>query len=253
MERLQKYLARCGVSSRRQAEELIKEKRVKVNDVIVTEMGIKVNNNDKVSVDNVVIEPNEFKYLVMNKPRYIISSSNDEKNRKTVISILPKEYESYRLFPVGRLDYDTKGVILLTNDGEFMNQLVGPQTFTEKEYMVRVEGIITKPILKKVENGVDIGGYITRKCQCTLDSIDKKNNSSLVKIVLQEGKYHQVKKMFEVVGFPVKRLSRVRFGIIDLNGLAEGQVRELTVHEVKQLLVDAKVEKDYSYKKVRKF
>ncbi len=253
MERLQKYLARCGVSSRRQAEEIIKAGRVKVNGLTITEMGYKVTASDTVSVDDIDIDKNELKYFVMNKPRYIISSSNDEKDRKTVISILPKELEKYRLFPVGRLDYDTKGVLLLTNDGEFMNALVGPNTFTEKEYLVRLNGIITKQVLKTVENGVDIGGYVTRRCQCLLDSIDKKNNSSLVRIILQEGKYHQVKKMFEVVGFPVKRLTRVRFGVITIDGIAEGDIRELSIHEVKTLLVDAKIEKNYSYMKTRKF
>lgn len=253
MERLQKFLASCGVCSRRKAEELIRAGRVKVNGITITEMGYKVSGNDTVSVDDIDVDRNELKYYVMNKPRYIISSSNDEKNRKTVISILPKELEKYRLFPVGRLDYDTKGVLLLTNDGEFMNALVGPKSHTEKEYLVRVNGIITKPVLKAVENGVDIGGYVTRPCRCLLESVDKKNNSSLVRITLQEGKYHQVKKMFESVGFPVKRLTRVRFGVITIDGLAEGEIRELTIHEIKTLLVDANTEKDYSYKKARKF
>ena len=239
MERLQKYMARCGVSSRRKAEDLIK--------------GVKVSGNDIVAVDDLEIQKNEYKYLVMNKPRYLISSANDEKGRDTVISVLPAVYHDYRLFPVGRLDYDTKGVILLTNDGEFMNELVGPRSFTEKEYVVRLNGIISKAQLKAMEKGVDIGGYTTRKCQVTLESIDKKNNSSLVSIILQEGKYHQVKRMFEAIGFPVKRLTRIRFGSITAEGLKEGEVRELTPHEVKQLLVSAKVEKDYNTYKVRKF
>lgn len=249
MERLQKYMARCGISSRRKAEELIKEGRVKVNGVAVTEMGIKVSGNDIVAVDDIDIEVKEYKYLVMNKPRYLISSANDEKGRDTVISILPAKYQEYRLFPVGRLDYDTKGVILLTNDGEFMNTLVGPKSFTEKEYLVRVTGIITKLNLKSLESGVDIGGYVTRRCKVSLESVDRKNNSSLVKIILQEGKYHQVKRMFEAIGYPVKRLTRTRFGIITLEGLKEREVRELTPHEVKQLLIQANVEKDYRQKR----
>jgi 23S rRNA pseudouridine2605 synthase len=253
MERLQKYLARCGVSSRRKAEDLIKEGRVKVNGNVIVEMGFKVSGSDTVSVDNVDVEVNDLKYLVLNKPRYIISSADDEKDRKTVVSILPKQYEKYRLFPVGRLDYDTKGVLLLTNDGEFMNELVGPKSLLEKEYLVRIDGSFTKEAGKKLESGVDIGGYVTRRCRVYLDSIDKKNNSSLVGIILQEGKYHQVKKMFEVVGYPVKRLTRVRFGDIVLEGLKEGEVRELTVHEIKQLLVSAKTEKVYTEQKVRRF
>lgn len=253
MERLQKYMARCGVSSRRKAEELIKSGRVKVNGEVVIEMGVKVSGNDTVTVDDIPIEIKEYKYLVMNKPRYLISSASDEKGRPTIVSILPQEYQDYRLFPVGRLDYDTKGVILLTNDGEFMNSLVGPQSYTEKEYLVRLEGIISKTQLKVIANGVDIGGYVTRKCQTELDSIDKKNNSCLVRVILQEGKYHQVKRMFAALGFNVKRLTRIRFGCITLEGLKEREVRELTPHEVKQLIASANMPKDYSAIKVRKF
>lgn len=253
MERLQKYMARCGVSSRRQAEELIKARRVKVNGVVVSEMGVKVSGNDTVTVDDIPIELKEYKYLVMNKPRYLISSANDEKGRDTVVSILPPQYQEYRLFPVGRLDYDTKGVILLTNDGEFMNALVGPKAMTEKEYLVRIDGIISKPQLKTFENGVDIDGYITRKCQANLESIDKKNNSCLVRVILQEGKYHQIKRMFAALGFNVKRLTRVRFGNITLEGLKEGQVRKLTVHEVKQLIVNANKPQEKCVNRVRKF
>lgn len=251
MERLQKYLARCGVASRRSAEAMIAEGRVKVNGQIVQEMGYKIADSDQVMVDDVDIEVIERKYFVMNKPRYLISSVSDEKNRATVISILPPAYQKLRLFPVGRLDYDTKGVLLLTNDGDFMQSLVGPQSSLEKEYLVRVSGIIGKEHIKQLIQGVDIGGYTTRKAQVYIDSIDRVHQSSLVGIILQEGKYHQVKKMFEVIGFPVKRLTRIRFGIIKIDGLKEGEVRELSPHEIKQLLIDAKIIKSYSNKKAR--
>ena len=237
MERLQKYIARSGVASRRKAEELIEEGRVKVNGVVITEMGYKVTGNDVVEVDNEVIEIKDNCYIVMNKPRGVISSVDDEKGRKTVISILPSELAGYRLFPVGRLDYDTKGVLLLTTDGEFMNALVGPQSNLEKEYLVRVSGIVQKEHTKKLAFGVDIGGYVTRHCHCEVMSVDKKNNSSLVRIVIKEGKYHQVKRMFEAVGFPVKRLTRTRFGEITCEGLKEGEIRYLTPHEIKRLIV----------------
>lgn len=253
MERLQKYLSACGVASRRKAEELIRTGHVKVNGILITEMGYKIKETDTIVVDDMEVEAIEHKYFVINKPRYIICSVKDEHNRKTVISILPQELQKYHLFPVGRLDYDTKGVLLLTNDGEFMNTLVGPNSFTEKEYLVRVSGIFTKEKIKILENGVNIGGYITRKCNAYISSVDKKNNSTLVGIVLQEGKYHQVKRMFESLGYPVKRLTRIRFGDISITDLAEGHVRELTIHEVKTLLVSAKQEKDYSYKKARTF
>lgn len=251
-ERLQKYMARSGVASRRHSEQLIKDGKVKVNGIVITEMGYKISKGDIVSVDGVEINKEELKYYVMNKPRYLICSSNDEKNRETVISILPQSLQKYRLFPVGRLDYDTKGVLLLTNDGEFMNTLVGPKSLTEKEYLVRVEGIVKKEEIKKLCDGVVIdGNYKTRKCKAYIKSIDSKNNSSLVGIILQEGKKHQVKNMMDAIGHKVKRLTRIRFGCVNIDGLKEGDIRELSIHEVKTLIVDANIEKDYKIIKAR--
>lgn len=253
LERLQKFMARSGVASRRRSEELIKDGKVTVNGNVITEMGFKVSKNDIVEVDGVQITIEDLKYYVINKPRYLICSANDEKNRETVISILPEKLKQYRLFPVGRLDYDTKGVLLLTNDGEFMNSLVGPKSLTEKEYLVRVEGIVKKEEIKKLMDGVVIdGNYKTRRCRAYLKSIDSKNNSSLVGIILQEGKKHQVKNMMEAIGHSPKRLTRIRFGCISIEGLKEGEVRELTIHEVKSLVVDSSKEKDYTIKKVRR-
>lgn len=251
-ERLQKYMAKSGVASRRHSEELIREGKVAVNGVIITEMGYKVSSNDIVTVNGIEILKEEKKYYVMNKPRYIICSVNDEKNRKTVISILPSSLNKYRLYPVGRLDYDTKGILLLTNDGEFMNKLVGPSSFTEKEYLVRVDGIVQKEDVKKLIDGVVIeGGYKTRKCKAFIKSIDKVNKSTLLDITIQEGKNHQIKNMVKAIGYPAKRLTRIRFGCLSIEGLKEGEVRELTVHEVKMLLNDAITEKNYDVKKVR--
>lgn len=251
-ERLQKYMAKSGVASRRHSEELIKEGKVSVNGIIVTEMGFKVSSNDIIKVEGVEITKEEKKYYVMNKPRYIICSVNDEKNRKTVVSILPNSLNKYRLYPVGRLDYDTKGVLLLTNDGEFMNKLVGPSSFTEKEYLVRVDGIVKKEDIKKLIEGVVIeGGYKTRKCKAFIKSIDRVNKSTLLDITIQEGKNHQIKNMVKAIGFPAKRLTRIRFGCLSIEGLSEGEIRELTVHEVKTLLKDAITEKDYDVKKIR--
>ena len=240
MERLQKYIARGGICSRRKAEELIAAGRVEVNGEVVTEMGIKVTGNDIVTVDGKVVEINEYQYVVMNKPRGVVSTANDEAGRKTVVSILPESLNKYRLFPVGRLDYDTKGVLLLTNDGEFMNTLVGPKSELEKEYLARVDGIITKEKLAELNRGVDIDGYVTRRCKSYISKVDKKNNSSLVGIILKEGKYHQVKRMFEKIGYPVKHLTRIRFGEITTEDLPEGAVRFLTPHEIKKLVVQAK-------------
>ncbi len=240
MERLQKYLARCGVASRRKAEEIISSGRVKVNGEVITEMGYKVSGNDTVEVDGEVLEIKDKIYLAMNKPRGIISSSNDEKGRKTVVSILPKEIQDYRVFPVGRLDYDTKGILLLTNDGEFMNTLVGPKSNLEKEYLVRVDGIASRDVTKKIAYGVDIGGYTTRRAFCEIVEVDNEHKSTLIRVIIREGKYHQIKRMFEAVGYPVKHLTRVRFGEITTEGLKEGEVRYLTPHEIKRLVAMSK-------------
>jgi len=199
-------------------------------------LGYKASYNDIVTVDGKVIDIMEYKYLVMNKPRFVISSSSDQFKRSTVVSILPEQYRKYRLYPVGRLDYDTKGVLLLTNDGKFFNQLVGPESNVEKEYLVRLNGIISQEELRTIEAGVVIDGYSTKKCKTYFSSADYKNKSCLVGIIITEGKYHQVKRMFGAIGYEVKRLTRIRFGNITADGLKEGEFRDLTPHEIKILL-----------------
>ncbi|MCK9537295.1 MAG: rRNA pseudouridine synthase [Bacilli bacterium] len=236
MERLQKIIARSGICSRRKAEELITSGRVTVNNEVITTLGYKASYNDIVTVDGKVIDIMEYKYLVMNKPRFVISSSSDQFKRSTVVSILPEQYRKYRLYPVGRLDYDTKGVLLLTNDGKFFNQLVGPESNVEKEYLVRLNGIISQEELRTIEAGVVIDGYSTKKCKTYFSSADYKNKSCLVGIIITEGKYHQVKRMFGAIGYEVKRLTRIRFGNITADGLKEGEFRDLTPHEIKILL-----------------
>lgn len=240
MERIQKRIAACGVASRRKAEELIQEGRVTVNGLIVTSLGTKVNSDDEVAVDGVVVTKSSSIYLALNKPRGYISSVSDERGRKTVMDLIPNEYKNCRLFPVGRLDYDTKGVILLTNDGNFMNQMVGPKSGIQKEYLVRIRGIVNHDDLTKLENGVMINGKITLPAIASVDSIDRSNNSSLVRITITQGMNHQVKEMFKAIGYEVKRLTRVRFGSILIDDLSEGSVRRLKIHEVKNLLELAK-------------
>lgn len=253
MERLQKYMASCGVASRRASERLISEGRVKVNGEVVTEMGFQVSKNDLVLVDGKeIFKENIKKYYVINKPRSVLSTVDDPKGRKTVISILPEDLKDMRLFPVGRLDYDTKGVLILTNDGDFMNSVVGPRSNTEKEYLVRVKGIVSKEDIARLQRGVNIGDYITRPCFAYIKELDRKNQSTLIGIVLNEGKYHQVKRMIEAIGYIPVRLTRIRFGCVELNNLAEGEVRELSIHELKTLIAQSKEKKEYSIKKARK-
>lgn len=251
MERIQKRVAASGITSRRKAEELILEGRIKVNGEVVDSLGYKVGPRDEITLDDIVLVRQTKQYYALNKPRGIISTCNDEHNRTTVIDILPEEIKEYRLFPVGRLDYDTKGIILLTNDGDFMNQMVGPSSGIQKEYLVRVKGIIANADLTKLEKGVKINNKTTLPALVDLESIDRKNESSLVRITITEGMYHQVKEMFKSIGYEVKHLTRVRFGNIKIDDLREGEVRSLTIHEVKTLYELAKQSKvlkkiDYS-------
>lgn len=251
MERIQKRVAASGITSRRKAEELILEGRIKVNGEVVDSLGYKVGPRDEITLDDIVLVRQTKQYYALNKPRGIISTCNDEHNRTTVIDILPEEIKEYRLFPVGRLDYDTKGIILLTNDGDFMNQMVGPSSGIQKEYLVRVKGIIANTDLTKLEKGVKINNKTTLPALVDLESIDRKNESSLVRITITEGMYHQVKEMFKSIGYEVKHLTRVRFGNIKIDDLREGEVRSLTIHEVKTLYELAKQSKvlkkiDYS-------
>lgn len=236
MERIQKRIAASGMASRRKAEELILEGRVKVNGVITTSLGTKVGPKDEVTLDDVIVSKLSSLYLVLNKPRGYISSVSDELGRKTVLDLVPTELKKYAVFPVGRLDYDTKGVILLTNDGDFMNMMVGPKSGIQKEYLVRIKGIITGDAINRLENGVMINGKMTLPALVSIDSIDRNNSSSLVRITITQGMNHQVKEMFKVVGYEVKKLTRVRFGSIEINDLSEGEIRRLTVHEVKTLI-----------------
>lgn len=236
MERIQKRIAASGIASRRKAEELILEGRVKVNGLVVSNLGTKVGPKDEVTVDDVVVSKLSSLYLVLNKPRGYISTVSDDLGRKTVIDLVPNEFKDFHLFPVGRLDYDTKGIIILTNDGEFMNQMVGPKSGVQKEYLARIKGIINTSALNRLENGVMINGKMTLPAIVSLASIDRENSSSLVRITITQGMNHQVKEMFKAVGYEVKKLTRVRFGNIKIDDLSEGEIRRMTVHEVKTLI-----------------
>lgn len=236
MERIQKRIAASGIASRRKAEELILEGRVKVNGVVVSSLGTKVGPKDEVTVDDVLVSKLSSLYIVLNKPRGFISTVSDNLGRKTVMDLVPNEFKNQGLFPVGRLDYDTKGVILLTNDGEFMNMMVGPKSGIQKEYLVRVKGIVSTDAMNRLENGVMVNKKMTLPSLVSLESIDRDNASSLVRITLTQGMNHQVKEMFKAVGYEVKRLTRVRFGCIKIDDLSEGSTRRLTIHEVKTLI-----------------
>ncbi|WP_409289046.1 pseudouridine synthase [Peribacillus sp. SCS-37] len=233
MERLQKVIAHSGVASRRHAEQLITEGKVKVNGKIVRELGTKVGPNDKVEVNEVPLQKEVPVYYLHYKERGVISAVTDDKGRKTVIDFFPEVTE--RIYPIGRLDYDTSGLLLLTNDGEFANLLMHPRNEVEKVYVAKIKGIIFRENIKKLERGIKLEDGMTAPARIKVLSADKKKGTSILEIVIHEGKNRQVRRMFEAVGHPVIKLKRERYASLDLTGLSPGDSRELTPHEVKQL------------------
>lgn len=236
MERLQKVIARSNVASRRKAEELIVAGKVTVNGVVVTELGTKVNQNDDIKVNGKSIKQADKVYLLLNKPTGYISTTDDDKNRRIVLDLIKEEYGNKRLYPVGRLDYDTAGLLLLTNDGDLTQMLTRPEYDVEKEYIVRVNGIIVRKKLNDFRKGVYIdGNYFAKAKEVNLIELEKNNQSTLLRVVLTEGKNRQIRKMFEAIGHPVKTLTRVRYDFLTLEGVKRGGYRELKHHEVKKL------------------
>lgn len=235
LERLQKVMANCGVASRRKCEELITAGRVKVNGNIVTELGFKVSKKDSITVDDKMITKEEKVYYALYKPTGYITTVSDEKNRRTVMDLFLPEDKQNRIFPVGRLDYDTSGIIIMTNDGELSNKLTNSANDIEKVYLARVEGIMTIGNVLKLQKGVIIDGVKTKRAKVEVVSFDKAHGSTLARITITEGKNRQVRKMFETIGFPVKKLKRESFAGISLDGLIEGSYRPLKIHEVRTL------------------
>ncbi|MCI6266560.1 MAG: rRNA pseudouridine synthase [Erysipelotrichaceae bacterium] len=230
MERLQKVIANLGYCSRRNAEKLIKAGKVAVNGETVFELGIKVSKKDVIEVEGIILDRNyNYEYYLLNKPRGVITAVCDDRGRKTVVDLVPT---SARIYPVGRLDYDTTGVLLLTNDGVLANGLMHPSSNIDKVYIAKVEGILTGYDVKRLRSGVMIDGYRTSKCHVKVKSVDKKKERCIVEIVIHEGRNHQVKKMIESVGKKVIKLKRERYAILDVSGLKAGDYRKLTNKEI---------------------
>ena len=233
MERLQKVIAQAGVASRRKAEELIAEGKVKVNGKVVTELGTKVSDKDQIEVENNIIEKEIKEYYLLNKPRGVVTTTADDKNRKTVVDLIPT---NARIYPVGRLDYDTTGALLLTNDGDFANILMHPKHEVTKVYIAKIKGLIKGEQINKLKDGVEIEpGVVVKGERVKLKKTDSKSNTSMVQITITEGKNHQVKKMFEAVGFEVVKLKREKIAFFDLKDLQSGEYRKLTPKEVSKV------------------
>ena len=232
MERLQKVIANSGITSRRKAEELILNGKVKVNGVTILTMGTKVGVNDRIEVNGILINKEEKVYYLLNKPREVIASVSDDKGRKTVVDLIN---DNRRIYPVGRLDYDTTGAIILTNDGEFANMMMHPKNEIDKCYVAKIDGELTPKELMTLKTGVLIDGVKTKRAKVKTRKIDKKSNTSIVEITIHEGKNHQVKKMFESVGHNVLKLKREKIAFLNLEGLNSGEYRKLNHKEITKL------------------
>lgn len=236
MERLQKVMAEAGVTSRRASEKLIAAGHVAVNGKIVTQQGVKVTKADQVTVDGVPIKHEPLKYYLLNKPRGVISSAHDEKGRRTVVDILKEDGIEERIYPVGRLDYDTTGILLLTNDGDLANKLMHPKFEVQKTYVAKVKGVITNAEMKQLRLGVMVDGRKTKEARVKLLEVADNHQSSRVRLTIHEGRYHQVKRMLKAVNHPVMKLHRETYDSLNLAGLPSGgQWRELRPNEVKKL------------------
>lgn len=232
MERLQKYLSSCGIASRRKSEELILKGHVRVNDEIVSELGFKISEKDKVYVDDVLIKRSDKLYYLLYKPEKVICSVHDEKGRTTVIDLIDTQE---KIFPVGRLDYDTSGLLLLTNDGELSNKLTHPSGHVPKTYSVKAEGIVTMDELRQLEKGIILDGVKTKKARAKIVRTDKKNNKTYIELTITEGRNHQVKNMFDYINHRVLKLKRISYSFLNLSGLSIGEYRALSIKEVRQL------------------
>ena len=233
MERISKVIANSGYASRRKADLLIEEGKVLVNGEKAI-LGQKVNNDDIITIDGKVINKNDgnYEYYLLNKPRGVISTSSDEVGRKTVVDLINTKT---RIYPVGRLDYDTTGALLLTNDGNLTNKLIHPKNKVDKIYLAKIKGMLMISDLKKLEKGVKIDNFTTSPARVKIKSFDKKTNTSLVLLTIHEGHNHQVKKMFEVIGYDVIKLTRLSFAGIDVKTLKSGEYRKLSIKEVQKL------------------
>lgn len=232
MQRLQKVIAQAGICSRRKAEELIKVGKVKVNGQVITTLGTCVEDDDKIYVNDKLLKSESKAYYVLNKARNTISSVSDEKGRRTVLDGLEI---SKRIYPVGRLDFDTTGVLILTNDGELANSLLHPSKNINKVYIATISGPVSEEERLKLENGVNIDGKMTSPCEAVITKVNTEKNKTIVKLTIHEGRNHQVKKMFEAIGKTVIKLHREEFAGISSKGLYEGQCRKLTFDEVRSL------------------
>ena len=232
VERLQKIIAQAGIASRRKAEELIIDGKVKVNGKVVTELGTKADPlKDEIEVNGKLIKQEKLVYILLNKPKGYIATADDPQNRPIVFDLIKGIPQ--RLHSVGRLDYDTAGLLLLTNDGDLTYKLTHPKFRKEKIYLVRVKGRITQKVIKNLERGVELEDGMTAPAK--VDLVKLKRDFSLLKLTIREGRNRQIRRMMEAVEFPVIYLKRIQMGPLTLGKLKTGQYRHLTQKEINLL------------------
>ena len=232
MERLQKIIAESGLCSRRKAEELILAGKVKVNGETITELGYKASFNDAITVNGKPLEREEKVVYILNKPKGVISSAKDDKDRTTVVDLVDSKY---RLYPIGRLDFDSSGLILLSNDGEITQKMLHPKFNIDKVYEVTINGLITKEQIEKLEKGVYIDKQKTAPCTIKLIRTNENKKTSFMEMTIHEGRNRQIRKMFETLGYKVIRLNRIKEANISLDNLQVGEYRKLKPIEVVKL------------------
>ena len=227
--RINKFLAEYGVASRRHADEIIQAGRVKINGA-TAQLGADVQDEDIIMIDDQPLARQEktLYYYLMNKPKGVVCTVSDDRGRKTVVDYLPKT--GARIFPVGRLDYATEGLLILTNDGELAYRLMNPTNEIPKTYLARIEGTLTEKDLNPIRSGVELDGYLTKKCKAHIVETNKAYTK--VHITITEGKNRQVRRMFEAIGKNVEFLKRIKIGQLSIGGLDRGAVRELTADEI---------------------
>src|SRR5699024_5331645 len=235
--RLQKAIADSGVTSRRRAEQLITEGRVSVNGKVVAELGSKVTAGDRIEVDGVPLTAEEKVHILYYKPTGEISAVEDDRSRSTVTDAFKQM--DVRLYPVGRLDYDTSGILLMTNDGEFTQYMTHPKFEMSKTYRVKINGILKRDQQKEMRKGIILEDGRTAPAGVKVIR-DKKDRQMILELTIHEGRNRQVRRMFEHFGLEVLKLTRIKYDFLTLDGLAEGEYRFLKPHEVKKLIANAK-------------
>lgn len=233
-ERLQKVMSNCGVASRRASEKLILEGRVRVNGVGVRELGTKVNpDKDRIAVDGKTLEMQAKHYYLFNKPKGVITTSSDDQGRTTVMDYFKKEKD--RIYAVGRLDQNTEGLLLMTNDGELANILMHPSRLVDKTYEVKVKGQVADSILQHLADGVELKDGMTAPADVVYVDYDPRTNLTSLEITIHEGRNRQVRRMLEYFGFQVHNLRRIQYAFLTLSGVKRGAYRSLTREEVAEL------------------